>query len=386
MTKKAKKKNKRVLENELPENILPQNILPIGERVEENKNIYIAQAVYKEIHKFTKNKTTNESGGMLVGTVIEEFGKTNIVISGFVEAKFCEATPTTLKFTHETWEYVHSEHEKRYADQKIIGWQHTHPNYGIFLSNYDLFIQENFFNLPFQVAYVIDPIQNLRGFFQWKNGRIEELRGYYIYDDVGKPIKIEQTKAKKEAPTPAKTSRIASILIALLCAATLVLSLFTVSLNNKYQKQLEKHEEILGTLSSQQEEIQNQKDQIEGQGTEIDHQNEVIQSQADAIAQLQELLENGVLDDSGNTTGADLLEMLENPELISKLGALLEQKPENVATFRAYTVAAGDNLYQICAANNLDYGSYCDIILAINGIKDPDQIDIGQKILLPVIE
>ena len=95
------------------EKTLPQNIFPIGEQVEQNKRVYISQSVYKKIHKFTKNKTTNESGGMLIGSVIEEFGKTNIIIQGFVEAKYADATPTTLKFTHETWEYVHSEIEKR---------------------------------------------------------------------------------------------------------------------------------------------------------------------------------------------------------------------------------------------------------------------------------
>ena len=45
MAKKAKKQVKNARVNELPENMLPQNILPIGERVEENKNIYISQSV-----------------------------------------------------------------------------------------------------------------------------------------------------------------------------------------------------------------------------------------------------------------------------------------------------------------------------------------------------
>ena len=47
MSKKAKKQNKKAPVNELPENMLPQNILPMGERGEEDKNIYISQAVYK---------------------------------------------------------------------------------------------------------------------------------------------------------------------------------------------------------------------------------------------------------------------------------------------------------------------------------------------------
>ena len=172
MGKRGRNSKKKVLQPELTENMLPQNILPIGDRVEENKNIYILQSVYKEIHKFTQNKTTNESGGMLVGTVLEEFGKTNIIISGFVEAKYCEATPTTLKFTHETWEYVHKEIEKKHPGKKIVGWIHTHPDFGIFLSEYDKFIHQNFFNEDYQVAYVVDPIQKIEGFYFWINEKI----------------------------------------------------------------------------------------------------------------------------------------------------------------------------------------------------------------------
>ena len=379
--------------DEAPSVQLPMNFLTFGEIENDDVKVYIKQDVYKALEKLAASDTTKELGSIILGEYCQEHGKTHVIISQYIEAKYTDASASTLTFTHETWDYVHAEHEKRYPDKKIIGWQHTHPNYGIFLSNYDMFIQENFFNLPFQVAYVIDPIQNLRGFFQWKNGRIEKLKGYYIYDDVGKPIKIEQTKVKKEEPAPAKTSKAASILIALLCIATLFLSFFAISLNNKYEKQLEKQEEILADISSQQEEIKNQKNEIEGQKTEIGKQNEVIQNQADAIAKLQELLANGVLDSTGQTTAADLLEMLENheltlqnqDELIGELKALLEKQPEeNVVTFKAYTVVAGDSLSKICAANNLDYASNYKIILAINEIKDANQIYVGQTILLPV--
>ena len=372
---------------------LPMNFLTFGEIENDDVKVYIKQDVYKALEKLAASDTSKELGSIILGEYCQEHGKTHVIISQYIEAKYTDASASTLTFTHETWAYVHSEHEKRYPDKKIIGWQHTHPNYGIFLSNYDMFIQENFFNLPFQVAYVIDPIQSLRGFFQWKNGYIEKLKGYYIYDDVGKPIKIEQTKVKKEEPVPAKTSKAASVLIALLCAATLFLSFFAISLNNKYEEQLEKQEEILADISNQQEEIKNQKDEIEGQKTEIGKQNEVIRNQADAIAKLQELLANGVLDSSGQTTAADLLAMLENheltlqnqDELIAELKALLEKKPkEGIVTFKAYTVVAGDSLSKICAANNLDYGANYKIILAINGIKDANQIYVGQTILLPV--
>lgn len=190
MAKKMKKQNKKTAPK-MPDNALPQNIMPMGERVEENKNIYISQPVYKEIHKFTKNKTTNESGGMLVGTVIEELGKTNIIISGFVEAKYSEGTPTTLKFTHETWDYVHKQIEKKHPGKKILGWIHTHPDFGIFLSEYDKFIHQNFFSDPHQIAYVVDPIQKIEGFYFWINENLEKCKGFYIYDETGTPITVD---------------------------------------------------------------------------------------------------------------------------------------------------------------------------------------------------
>ena len=247
MAKKAKKQNKKAPINELPENMLPQNILPMGERVEENKNIYISQAVYKEIHKFTKNKTTDESGGMLVGTIIEEFGKTNIVISGFVEAKFCEATPTTLKFTHETWEFVHKEIEKKHKGKKIVGWIHTHPDFGIFLSEYDKFIHQNFFSEAHQVAYVVDPIQDIEGFYFWINGNIEKCKGFYIYDKTGTQITVDTGKdeAVEEKATEPLFS-VKNILIAILSVAVVFLIFSNISSSKQLEK-LEKEQEKLET-------------------------------------------------------------------------------------------------------------------------------------------
>lgn len=170
---------------------LPQNILLMGESSSDTeKRIYISQYAYNAIHRFTKNKTENESGGMLVGTAIQEFGKTNIIIQGFVEAKYTEATPTTLKFTHDTWDYVHREIDRRFENGKIVGWIHTHPNFGIFLSEYDKFIQDNFFSEENQVAFVVDPIRHEEGFYCWLNGKLEHCKGFYVYDHPDCEIKI----------------------------------------------------------------------------------------------------------------------------------------------------------------------------------------------------
>lgn len=274
MAKKTKNRSRKTIAPELPENMLPQNILPIGERVEENKNIYISQAVYKEIHKFTKNKTTNESGGMLVGSVIEEFGKTNIIINGFVEAKYCEATPTTLKFTHETWEYVHKEIEKKHKGKKIVGWIHTHPDFGIFLSEYDKFIHQNFFNEDYQVAYVVDPIQNIEGFYFWINEKIEKCKGFYIYDKTGVNIEVDVEKEDITEKEEVSFFNVKNILLAILSVVVVFLIFSNISTNNKLEE-IEEQQKTLAdsanqSLSYMQQIIWSQSSEIEGLNGEIE--------------------------------------------------------------------------------------------------------------------
>lgn len=236
---KKEKKEKKTQVTETPENMLPQNILPVGERVEADKNIYISQDAYKEIQKFTKNKTTVESGGMLVGTIIEEFGKTNIIISGFVEAKYCDATPTTLKFTHETWKYVHKEIEKKHKGKKIVGWIHTHPDFGIFLSEYDKFIHQNFFSEDYQVAYVVDPIQTIEGFYFWINGNIEKCKGFYIYEKTGKEITVAVTKEEKEEQKEKAAFFNANDVLVMVLSIAVAFLLFSNMSLNKQVKGLE---------------------------------------------------------------------------------------------------------------------------------------------------
>ena len=357
---------------------LPMNFLTFGEIESDDVKVYIKQDVYKALEKLASSDTSKELGSIIIGDYAQEMGKMNVIISSYVEAKYTDASASTLTFTHETWDYVHAEHERLYPNQKIVGWQHTHPNYGVFLSNYDLFIQENFFNMPFQVAYVIDPIQNIRGFFQWKNGKIEKLKGYYIYDDVGKPIKIEQTKVVKKDDIPRKPPILTTSLVAVLCLATIFLSFFTASLNKKYEQQLQMQDEML---------------------EEIDNQKQLLDNQADSISKLQEQLVNGILDSSGQTTAADLIEMIENHELtlqnqdavLTELKEFVESQKNDGETgnsnkieFITYTVESGDSLSKICDEYGLDYNSNKGIILAINGIGNPDQIYVGQTVLIPL--
>ena len=88
-----------------------------------------------------------------------------------------------------------------------MGWYHTHPNFGIFLSHHDLFIHHNFFAQPLQVAYVVDPINQTRGFFQWRDGGMTQVAGYYLVADRGDRVALARlANDLEQLPNPERGS------------------------------------------------------------------------------------------------------------------------------------------------------------------------------------
>ena len=54
---------------------------------------------------------------------------------------------------------------KKNKNLRIVGWWHSHPNFGCFLSSIDLLTQKSFFYKSYQVALVVDPVRNELEFF-----------------------------------------------------------------------------------------------------------------------------------------------------------------------------------------------------------------------------
>lgn len=49
--------------------------------------------------------------------------------------------------------------DKEEIDEVIVGWFHSHPGYGCFLSSTDIETQIKYFNKPYHIAVVIDPVR-----------------------------------------------------------------------------------------------------------------------------------------------------------------------------------------------------------------------------------
>ena len=147
--------------------------------------IVVRRSVLNEIKKFGRASKHAEVGGMFVGFLCWDDGPF-VVVEAAIEGKYTDNRSSSVTFTSQTWDYVHEQKDRLDPKLKIVGWYHTHPSFGVFLSKYDLFICRETFNAPFHIAYVFDPHIEDRsaseGFFVWKNSRKISVKPHVLED------------------------------------------------------------------------------------------------------------------------------------------------------------------------------------------------------------
>jgi proteasome lid subunit RPN8/RPN11 len=171
-----------------------------------------------------------EVGGVLIGRMPADGGLP--LVTGAIPAISADEQKATLTFTQEAWAHVHQVLEAEFpADEQIVGWYHSHPSFGIFLSGHDLFIHENFFNASSQVAVVVDPINCREGAFGWRDGKLEALyerataKRWRVPSEVLEslqPRRVEETRVVV-APEPAITLSTRVVALVSVIAVVLVL-------------------------------------------------------------------------------------------------------------------------------------------------------------------
>jgi proteasome lid subunit RPN8/RPN11 len=125
------------------------------------------------------------------------------VVNHVLPARYTRQGSVYLTFTQDTLVDLHEQIEKRFEGEKIVGWFHTHPRMGVFLSHYDTFLHSNFFPEPWQVALVVEPFSSVAGFFIRQNdGTFDPTRyfGFYEIDgDAGHSVVRWQNLQKIES-------------------------------------------------------------------------------------------------------------------------------------------------------------------------------------------
>ena len=149
----------------------PRHPFPIAGPHVPGTRVVIRQSVLNEIHRHGQTRTDVEVCGVLVGNGYQDTEKAFVYVEASIRGEYATNQLAQVTFTSETWCHIQDIMDRQHTGQRIIGWYHTHPGFGIFLSPMDLFIHENFFGGPEQLALVYDPIGSDEGVFVWRSGQ-----------------------------------------------------------------------------------------------------------------------------------------------------------------------------------------------------------------------
>ena len=132
--------------------------------------VYIYEDTIRKIVSLCKN-IENEIFGYLIGSILKWKGQIYIEIE---ELLFLLGAIHSEKFTTSQIEGTAGIYESKFQRMKkrrknpslrVLGWFHSHPDFGCFLSTTDLKTQQYFFPEVYQVALVVDPIRDELEFY-----------------------------------------------------------------------------------------------------------------------------------------------------------------------------------------------------------------------------
>ena len=132
--------------------------------------VVLREDVMADVYGHGASTTDVEVCGVLVGDLARDDAGPYLHVFGNVRGHAASTHAAQVTFTAETWAHIHGELDRRFPGAQIVGWYHTHPGFGIFLSGMDLFIQQSFFGQPWQIALVHDPLGHDDGVFVWRGG------------------------------------------------------------------------------------------------------------------------------------------------------------------------------------------------------------------------
>lgn len=142
--------------------------------------VMLAESALEAMNQHAAEESDHEIGGVMVGTVLE--GERPVVlVEHVIRGSHMSHLRSSVTFTHESWAEINREMDEKYADKRMVGWYHSHPGFGIFLSGHDLFIHRNFFTMPWQIAFVTDPRSRTFGCFTWNNGDLVQDKTCEVY-------------------------------------------------------------------------------------------------------------------------------------------------------------------------------------------------------------
>ncbi|CDK26723.1 unnamed protein product [Kuraishia capsulata CBS 1993] len=132
-----------------------------GQAIDNAETVYISSLALLKMLKHGRAGVPMEVMGLMLGEFVDEF--TVHVIDVFAMPQ--SGTGVSVEAVDDVFQTKMMDMLKQTGrDEMVVGWYHSHPGFGCWLSSVDINTQQSFEQLnPRAVAVVIDPIQSVKG-------------------------------------------------------------------------------------------------------------------------------------------------------------------------------------------------------------------------------
>jgi proteasome lid subunit RPN8/RPN11 len=113
-----------------------------------------------------------ETMGFLVGDRFSFSGEEYTVVRDVVSGEL-DATPSSVRFERQGFKTLFEQLDAM-GEYVLLGWYHSHPGYGCFMSSVDMQTQSEMFRERYHVAIVVDPVNRDFRVFRVDEGRLYE--------------------------------------------------------------------------------------------------------------------------------------------------------------------------------------------------------------------
>lgn len=137
-------------------------------RLPQSAQVTLERSCRERIAAHLKTRRT-ELGGLLIGRAFApdadfpgDWGHA-VWVEDFVPSEEFRTSGVSLEMGTEVWNRAREHLTAR--ERMVVGWYHSHPNLGAFFSGTDRRTQRHFFNQPYSIGLVMDPVRGEEAWF-----------------------------------------------------------------------------------------------------------------------------------------------------------------------------------------------------------------------------
>jgi proteasome lid subunit RPN8/RPN11 len=153
--------------------------------------VFLSAAVFDLIREQAKENDPQEVGGALLGQYCTDDDIRFVIVPAAIPCVVGAATPVSIDFPPEFWQYVEEEHASKFLGLLRLGPYHSHPGYGVHPSSTDQTTILRAFSHPHHISVIYDPREDAIGYTCWQNGKLMPPSGCFVYDH-GEPESLIQ--------------------------------------------------------------------------------------------------------------------------------------------------------------------------------------------------